>query len=119
MRLQAERELRGKLLQLQTGLLVAASAPADVGALLLQSIPSFTTYMRTALRLSGTGVPASTPEVINHATRLVGGSADAYRRVWDARVGKQQLKLAVDDPLVDSYYDTAEKLADYVDTLRR
>lgn len=119
MRLQAERELRGKLLQLQTGLLVAATAPADVGALLLQSIPSFTTYMRTALRLSGTGVPANTPEVINHATKLVGGSVDAYQRVWDARVGKQQLKLAVDDPLVDAYYDTAEKLADYVDTLRR
>jgi hypothetical protein len=111
--------LRGKLLQLQTGLLVAASAPADVGTLLLQSIPSFTTYMRTALRLSGAGVPASTPEVINHATKLVGGNADTYRRIWDARAGKQQLKLAVDDPLVDAYYDTAEKLADYVDTLRR
>jgi hypothetical protein len=119
MRLQAERELRGKLLQLQTGLLVAASAPADVGQLLMQSIPSFTTYMRTVLRLSNQPVPGSTSEVINRATELVGGSADAYHRVWDARVRKQELKVAVDEPLVDAYYDTAEKLADYVDTLRR
>ena len=119
MRLQAERELRAKLLQLQTGLLVAASAPADVGQLLMQSIPSFTTYMRTVLRLAEQPVPGSTSEVINRAVELVGGSADSYQRVWDTRVKKQQLKVPVDDPLVDGYYDTAEKLADYVDTLRR
>ena len=50
MRIQAERELRGKLLQLQTGLLVAAEAPTDVGLMLQQSLPSFTTYMRALLR---------------------------------------------------------------------
>jgi predicted nucleotidyltransferase len=119
MRLQAERELRGKLLQLQTGLLIAADAAGDVGTLLMQSIPSFTTYMRTALRLAGRPVPTSTPEVINHASELVNGTAAAYRQVWDARAAKRTLKLAVDDPIVDAYYDTAEKLADFVDTLRR
>jgi predicted nucleotidyltransferase len=119
MRLQGERELRGKLLQLQTGLLVAADAPGDVGTLLSQSIPSFTTYMRTVLRLAHQPVPAKTPEVIDHATRLVNGNAAAYRAVWDARANKRTLKLAVDDPMVDAYYDTAEKLADFVDTLRR
>ena len=119
MRLQAERELRGKLLQLQTGLLVAASTPADVGQLLMQALPSFTTYMRTALRLAGQPVPTNTPEVINHATKLVNGGAESYVRVWEARAGKQTLKIAVDDALVEEYHDTAEKLADYVDTLRR
>jgi hypothetical protein len=119
MRMQAERELRAKLLQLQTGLLVAANTPEDVGTLLMQSIPSFTTYMRTILRLTGQPVPDNTPEVIAQACSKVGGSAESYRRVWDARVGKTKLKLAVDDPMVDAYYDTAEKLADFVDELRR
>ena len=119
MRLQAERELRGKLLQLQTGLLVAADAPADVGRLLMQSLPSFTTYMRAVLRLAGERVPDTTPEVIERATRLVGGNADAYQQVWIARRNGGGLKLAVNDAMVDAYYDTAEKLADYVDTLRR
>ena len=118
-RLQAERELRGKLLQLQTGLLVAGEAPADVGKLLVQSVPSFTTYMRTVLRLGGQHAHGDTVDVINRASALVGGSADAYIQVWDARVNKRALKVAVDDAMVDAYYDTAERLADYVDTLRR
>ncbi len=119
MRLQAERELRGKLLQLQTGLLVAADASADVGKLLQQSLPSFTTYMRTVLRLAGEPVPAKTPEVIQRATQLAGGRAEPYQQVWESRRSGHALKLAVDDAMVDAYYDTAEKLADYVDTLRR
>ena len=59
------------------------------------------------------------PAVIRQATAIVGGSADAYQRVWDARRNGKGLKLAVDDGMVDAYYDTAEKMADYVDTLRR
>ena len=119
MRIQAERELRGKLLQLQTGLLVAAEAPADVGQLLQQSLPSFTTYMRALLRLSGESVPRHTPETIGEAMRLIGGNGDAYQRVWEARTQKRPLKLAIDDPMVEAYFETAEKMADYVDTLRR
>ncbi len=119
MRLQAERELRGKVLQLQTGMLVAAQTPDDVGRLLLQSIPSFTTYMRTVLRLAGQPVPSATPAVIEQATAMVGGNTQAYQQVWEARVARRPLKVAVDNSLVDDYYHTAEKLADYVDTFRR
>lgn len=119
MRHQAERELRAKLLQLQTGLLVAAHTPEDVGRLLMQSIPSFTTYMRTVLRLAGQPVPPTTPAVIDAACALVNGKADAYRQVWDARAGRRSFKVDVGGGLVDDYYGTAEKLADYVDTFRR
>jgi hypothetical protein len=119
MRIQAERELRGKLLQLQTGLLVAAQTPDDVGRLLLQSIPSFTTYMRTVLRLAGQTVPPTTPAVIAAACALVGAKSHACEQVWEARTGRRALKVAVDGGMVDEYYETAEKLADYVDTLRR
>ena len=119
LRLQAERELRGKLLQLQTALLVAANTPVDVGRLLLNSLPSFTAYMRAALRLAGQPVPTSTVEVINHAAGHVGANPAAFLRVWETRVKRSSFKLAVDDPLVDAYYDTAEKTADFVDSLRR
>lgn len=119
MRLQAERELRGKLLQLQTGLLVAANTPVDVGRLLTNSLPSFTTYMRAALRLAGQPAPLNAVDTINHAAGHIGANPSAFLRVWEARQKKSAFKLAVDDPLVNAYYDSAEKTADFVDNLRR
>src|SRR5687767_5552149 len=59
LRAQAERELRGKLLQLQTGLLMSAGMPGSLGDLLKNALPSFTTYLRAAIRLSGGRVPAT------------------------------------------------------------
>lgn len=119
MRHQAERELRGKLLQLQTGLLVAANTPAGVGKLLLNSVPSFATYLRAVLRLAGQPAPVSTVDTINHAAGHIGVNPSAVLRVWEARSKKTALKLAVDDPLVDAYYETAERTAGFVDNLRR
>ncbi|MGQ0560621.1 MAG: hypothetical protein ACT443_01955 [Gemmatimonadota bacterium] len=119
LRLQAERELRGKLLQLQTGLLVAANTPAEVGRLLVNSVPSFATYMRTLLRLAGQPASTNTVEVINLAASHVGANPSAFLRVWEARQKRGSFKIAVGDPLVDAYYDTAEKTAEFVDNLRR
>ena len=119
LRLQAERELRGKLLQLQTGLLVAANTPGDVGRLLLNSVPSFATYLRAILRLAGQPAPVGTTDAINAAAGHVGVNPAAFLRVWEARQKRSSFKLAVDDPMVDAYYDTAERTADFVDNLRR
>lgn len=119
LRLQAERELRGKLLQLQTGLLVAANTPVDVGRLLMNALPSFAAYMRAVLRLAGQPVPKTTIETINHAAGHVGANPAAFLRVWEARTRRSSFKLAVDDPVVDMYYDTAERTANFVDNLRR
>jgi predicted nucleotidyltransferase len=119
LRLQAERELRGKLLQLQTGLLVAANTPADVGKLLLNSVPSFATYLRAVLRLAGQTAPVDTTEAINRAAGHIGVNPASFLRVWEARQKRSSFKLAVDDPMVDAYYDMAERTADFVDNLRR
>jgi hypothetical protein len=86
---------------------------------LLNSIPSFTAYLRAVLRLAGQPVPAGTVETIQQAAGQVGASPAAFVRVWEARRARSSFKLAVDDPLVDAYYDTAEKTADFVDHLRR
>ncbi|HEX6559955.1 MAG TPA: hypothetical protein VF021_10845, partial [Longimicrobiales bacterium] len=100
-------------------LLIAANTPADVGRLLVNALPSFACYMRAALRLVGMKAPLSTVETINHAAGHVGANPAAFLRVWEARGKKSAFKLAGDDPLVDAYYDTAEKTADFVDNLRR
>ena len=118
LRHQAERELRGKLLQLQTGLLMSAESPEAVGALLKKALPSFTTYLRAVLRLAARNLPATTPEVIRESAALVGVSPDAWLEVWQARVQHKPLKLRLTDSIVEQYHTAAEQTAVYVDNLR-
>ncbi|MBI4545487.1 MAG: hypothetical protein HY703_09850, partial [Gemmatimonadetes bacterium] len=115
LRLQVERELRGKLVQLREGLLLAAGQPADVGNLLLRGFPSFATYFRAILRLSGASAKLPTDEVIREGARLVTGPAEPFLRVWEARRQGSPLRLEVDDPVVSGYYALAERAADFVD----
>ncbi len=117
LRLQAERELRGKLLQLREGMLLAAEDEQAVGRLLMLALPSFVTYMRAALRLVGRRVPRRGPETIEDAGQLVGADPSALLRVWEARSHREPIRAAVDDPLVLGYYALAESTAAFVDNL--
>lgn len=117
LRLQAERELRGKLLQLREGMLLAAEAEEDVGRLLLVALPSFITYLRAALRLAGRPVPVRSEAAIEEGARLVEGDPGPFLRVWAARMKREPLRVRLDDPLVAGYYALAERVAHFVDTL--
>lgn len=117
LRLQAEHELRGKLLQLREGLLLAGKDSAQVGRLLLTALPSFTTYVRTALRLAGRPVPPATPDALAAAAALIAADAEPLQRVWQARKRRQPLVVPLDDPLVAGYHLFGERIADFVDTL--
>ena len=117
LRLQAERELRGKLLQLREGMLLAADEPEQVGQLLLAALPSFTTYLRAALRLAGRDVPRATEAVIEEGARLVDGDGDPFLQVWRARKQNAKLRVRIDEPLATGYYALAERTATFVDSL--
>lgn len=120
LRLQCERELRGKLITLRTGLLLAAERPEEIGRLLLRALPSFTTYFRAILRLDGRKPPARSEDVIDEAARLARFDPAPFLRVLDARragTGSKPLKLAVDDPLTTGYYAGVARATEYVDSL--
>ncbi len=118
LRAQAERELRGKLLQLQTGLLMSEGDPLLLGTLLKKALPSFTTYLRAVIRLARRTVPSTTVQVIREGMQLVGGTPDAWLEVWQARARKQALRVGLRDSIVEQYHAAAEQTAAYVDNLR-
>src|SRR5690606_15812374 len=72
LRLQVEREIRGKLVQLREGMLIAAEDVEATGRLLSVALPSFVTYLRSTLRLVGRPVPDTSPEVVREAGTLIG-----------------------------------------------
>lgn len=117
LRLQAERELRGKLVHLREGTLVAADRPKDLGRLLLVALPSVATYLRAALRLAGQPVPATTPETLEAGCALVGAEAGPLLRLWEQRGRREKLKAEVEDERVTAVHDVLERTVEYVDTL--
>ncbi len=117
LRLQTERELRGKLLQLREGTLLAAESPTELGWLLTAALPSFTAYMRATLRLAGRDVPGDTPSVIIATSETIGGDPAPFGEVWAARSAGRKLEAKIDDPIVADYYGLAERMADHVDRL--
>ncbi len=117
LRLQCERELRGKLIALRTGLLLAAERPEEIGTLLLRALPSFTTYLRAIVRLAGARPPARTPDVIREAARVAGFDPQALQQAWDARTAAQPIRAALDDPITRGYYAAVVRATEYVDSL--
>ena len=118
LRLQAERELRGKLLQLQAAMLLAES-PAQLGSLLLGSLPALATYFRAALRLAGHPVSADTERTLREGCDLVGADPVGLLAVLQARRGGKGLELKLQDPLVDQFNTAAEQLTGYIDNFGR
>lgn len=115
LRLQAERELRGKLLHLHSGMLLAADDKARLGQLLIHALPSFITYMRVVLRLSGRDVPQESAQVIGQAAAVVGIEGADFLRVLRARAGREKLALGLHDPLAQNFNSSAQHLADFID----
>jgi predicted nucleotidyltransferase len=119
LRLQAERELRAKLLHLHGGMLVAADDPQRLGQLFALALPSLTTYMRAALRLAQQPVPADSRGVIESTCALIGAEAEPFLAVLDARNTGGALALKLTDPLADRFNTTATRLATYIDAFGR
>ncbi len=118
LRTQAERELRGKLLQLQTGMVMSSAKPEALGALLMKALPSFATYLRAVLRIRNQPVPGTMSEVINKGLREVGADPAAFLETLEARRAKKLLKLGLQDALVNAYHSAAEATVAFVDQLR-
>ena len=118
LRSQAERELRGKLLQLQTGLLMSTSVKDGAGELLKKALPSFTTYLRAVLRLAGVAIPSGTPALIKTGLGLVDAAPEAWLAAWEARLQNKPMRVKLGDSLVEQYHTAAERTAVYVDNLQ-
>jgi predicted nucleotidyltransferase len=117
LRLQAERELRAKLIHLRESTLVSADRPDELGRLLLVALPSVATYLRAALRLAGRPAPLATAETIQAGAALVGLQPDPLARLWEMRGRREVPQTAVEDPLVVAVHEILERTVEYVDSL--
>lgn len=117
LRLQAERELRAKLIHLRESTLASADRPDELGRLLLIALPSVATYLRTALRLAGREAPSATPDTLRTGAELVGAAPEPLIRLWEMRGRREIPRTAVEDPLMVAVHEILERTVEHVDTL--
>ncbi len=118
LRVQAERELRGKLIHLREGTLATADRPQELGRLILTALPSVATYLRAVLRLAGEDVAmATTADVLRRGCAVVGADPDPLVGLWEARARRKAPEVEVEDARVAAVHDVLERTAEYVDSL--
>jgi hypothetical protein len=116
MRLQAERELRAKLLHLHAGMMMASDDSRRLGTLFMAALPSFSTYMRAVLRLHGEAVPHASRHVIAYACRAAGADPTPFLDVLAARESGAELVTSLDaGSLADGFNTAATALAAHID----
>ncbi len=101
LRLQAERELRSKLLALHAGMLHTAADGVALGGLLMAALPSFATYLRAVLRLAREPVPATASGVIRHACGHIGADPAGLLAAEQQRRTAAPWRLVPTDPIVE------------------
>ncbi len=117
LRLQCEHELKGKKIQLRERYMISAEVPEDLGRLLVQSLPTFLTLFRAALRLAGDAVPRDPGAVVRALSARVGFDPEPLLAVLRARSGGTGLLPSAEDPVVVGYLAAISQTTDWLDRL--
>lgn len=86
LRLQLERELKGKLTTLKTRLLASGSRPEALSALVREALPAFTALFQAWLKLTAGGFPAE-PAAVLDALTAQGQEVQSFRTLAQVRAG--------------------------------
>jgi hypothetical protein len=117
LRMQCERELKGKQIQLRERYLLFAGQPAELGELLARSFSTFLVLFRTVLRLSGEGGVRDAETVVRRVAERAGFDPAPVLEVHRARAGGQKLSPGADSPVVVGYLNAVGRVVEYVDRL--
>lgn len=117
LRLQCERELKSKKIQLRERFLFSAESPEELGALLCRALPTFLALFRAGLRLGGEAVPRDPAAVVDAVGARAGFDPAPLREVIRARAAGGALKAPADGPVATGYLGAVTAAADWVDAL--
>jgi hypothetical protein len=117
LRLQCEREIKGKLLLLRVGYLDAEGKPKRMQELMAASITAFISIMSGLLHLKGLGIPPARRDLIGLAAKHFALDPQAFLACLDMREGRK--KFSGDDvtAFFKRYLAEIEKLWEIIDTM--
>ena len=117
LRLQVEREVKGKLLQLRGAYLTSRGWGINLAALASQSLIAFLSIFQGILYLRDKEIPAQRVEVIKAIAEETGLAAEPFVRLLEVKEGKSKPSARVMKGLMKSYIAEVSRLAAWVDKM--
>ena len=117
LRLQCEREIKGKLLLLRQAFLETGGRGRGLRELIGQSLSAFVAIFKALLHLRETEIPGGKKDVIRETCRAFQLKPDVFETVWGMRAGNIKLSDAGATRAFKDYLREVRRLAKQVDAM--
>ena len=119
LRLQAEYELRSKLIQLRRQYIPASISADGLKRLMAESLSSFVALFRAVLIIHGLEPPATKPEITALTVKHLGIDGNPFEKIFEIREnkGKDKIDATEANRLFGDYMEQIEKVVDAVDAI--
>jgi predicted nucleotidyltransferase len=117
LRLQVEREVKGKLLQLREAYLASGGWGSNLVALASQSLTALVSIFQGILYLRDKEIPQQRGDVIKAIAAETGLAAEPFLRLSDVKEGKIKFPFRVMKGLMKEYIEEVNRLAAWVDEM--
>jgi predicted nucleotidyltransferase len=116
-RVQCERDLKGKLLHLRQAYLESGEKTKNLREIIAASITSFISIFQGLLYLKGASIPQTREEIVQKVATEFHMSAPVFLRLLEIRNGAVKLSARELSELFHSYLSEIEALSDSVDKM--
>ena len=117
LRLQCERELKGKIFHLRTGFLEAGGRPKQLRELITVSVIAFISVFKALLYIKGVEIPQNRNEIIKTVAKTYIIDPDVFLQCLDIKEGTDHFAASDIHVIFDSYVKEIGKLSKIVDRL--
>jgi predicted nucleotidyltransferase len=115
LRLQCERELRGKLLHLREGYLNTRGKATRIKALIRSSLPAFASLFAALLHLKNMEVPPLKHQLFARTAEVFGLDEILFKKILTFKDDNIKLNAAQLNQLVEDYIEQIHRLTQLVD----
>jgi predicted nucleotidyltransferase len=119
LRLQCEREVKGKLLQLRETYLSSEGRKKDLEMIASQSITAFISIFQGILYLCNREIPDRRGNVIDQTSEVAGFNEGPFLQLLQIKEGKIRLSSNQMQALIERYIEEVRYLSSWVDTLKQ
>jgi hypothetical protein len=116
LRLQCEREIKGKLLLLREAFMESNGKPKTLKAVMKEALPALIALFEALLHLKGGAIPPTRREVIRAAAGAFEIEAGVFEGIIDIRRGSSGLRDGEVVPLFKGFLNEIQRLSNRIDS---